>query len=130
MLNKIKTELQRRMEENNFKAIEIKMNIDKAVIRITPCSYGNITKVEDCEYFLMDCTTINMLGHDTLEEVAKDIMNYQNMKESNNREIEECRQYWLKNVKNSTSPYMDDYYSDWHKDLFGHRPKRRDIFPA
>ena len=132
MMNKIKAELIRRFEENNWDEITIEMKCDNAKVYITPCTMdiNHITKLEQCEYFLMSCTSMMMYGHDKLEDVVKDIMNYESNLKRNNEEIEKCRQYWLKNIKNSTDKYMDDFYSDWHKDLFGHRPRRRDIFPA
>lgn len=132
MMNKVKAELIRRFEENNWNEITITMKCDNAVVVITPCTMGCVpmNKIEDVDYFLMKCTTINTCGSENLDDIVKFLVNYEKEVKENETDIEKCRKYWEKHVKNSTDKYMDDFYSDWHKDLFGYRPRRRDIFPA
>ena len=132
MMNKVKAELIRRFEGNGFNELKLTMKCDGAVVVITPCTMGfePMKKVEDVEWFLMSCTTMNTCGSEKLDDIAKILVNYEKELKENEEEIEKCRRYWEKHVKNSTDRYMDDFYSDWHKDLFGYRPRRRDVFPA
>lgn len=132
MMNKVKAELIKRFEANGFNELELTMKYDGAVVIITPCTMGfePMKKVEDVEWFLMSCTTMNTCGSSKLDDIVEFLVNYEKELKENEEEIEKCRKYWEKHVKNSTDRYMDDFYSDWHKDLFGHRPRRTDIFPA
>ena len=132
MMNKVKAELIRRFKENNFNEIKLTMKYDNAVVVITPCTMGCVpmNKIEDVEYFLMKCTTINTYGSENLDDVVDFLVNYENEVKENEEQIEKCRKYWEEHVRYSTDKYMDDFYSDWHKDLFGYRPRRRDKFPA
>lgn len=130
MKNRIKEELVKRFEENNWEEIVITMKCDGTKIFIDPCCYADNKTLEQVEYFLMNCSTMNLCGRETIEQVVEVIVEYETMLKESASDVEKCRQYWLKHVKNNTEPYMDDFYSDWHKELFGHRPRRKDVFPA
>ena len=100
MKNKVKAELVRRFKENNFEEIKLTMKYDNAVVVITPCTMGCVpmNKIEDVEYFLMKCTTINTYGSENLDDVVDFLVNYENEVKGNEEQIEKCRKYWEEHV--------------------------------
>ena len=79
---KIKNELTNRLEKANFKEISITMKKSGDKIFITPCTQMlTIESMDDIEYFLLQSTGINLLGCDTIDELATTIQNYETQRE-------------------------------------------------
>lgn len=118
--NRIYKELKKRIEAANFEAITVTMNCNGDRITITPCWYGigAPAKMEDVEYFLVDACMVNLYGDDSLEKVAKTIANYENLLKQADQGIESLKAHIRDYGENSDW----DFVSDYHKDLFGHRP--------
>lgn len=120
MQERIQKELERRIKDANFKAITITMKCNNDNVVITPCWYGEETPKDfsEVEYFLVDSGMVNLYGNDTLAEVANTIFRYKELLAETDNGI--------KDLKNHIRKYGDDsdwdFVSDWHKDLFGHRP--------
>lgn len=96
---KIYNELERRLQENNYKEISITMKCNGDTVTITPCArMGDVTSLSDAEYFLVISPSIPWLGGDTLEDVAKQIANYENTIADNNDEKEKCRKFFKENI--------------------------------
>ena len=113
----IQEELKRRIENAGFEAITIEMKVNGDLITITPCGYGKLNW-NNIEYFMMDSTKVNMYGWDKLEKVAETIANYEELLKENDEEIESLKEHIRKYGEDSDW----DFVSDYHKDLFGHRP--------
>ena len=112
MITKIVNELAKRT--NNFtKPCTIKMKVDNQEIIITPCNY-----IGTPEYFLV--SSFESTGFDTIEKVAEYINNYEKHKSRHEKEISKITEYFNEEISKGKGDW--DWYSDWHKDVFGFRP--------
>lgn len=118
LIEKITAELTKRLEKANFSTIYITMKYNDDVIEITPCCWGEKNSLETCEYFLMNSTVVNLYGAETLREVATTIANYEHIVKDAQSEIIELKNH----IKKYGEKTDWQWVSDWHKDLFGHRP--------
>ena len=111
-IERIVRELQSRT--NNFtKPCTIEMKVDNQKIVITPCNYTGTP-----EYFLV--SGFESTGFNTIEEVAEYINNYEKHKSRQRKEIYEITKYFNEEISKGKGDW--DWYSDWHKDVFGFRP--------
>lgn len=95
---------------------------DGSVIYVTPCCYGDTKSVDDCEYFLID-GDMPWLGGPTVDDVLKVINNYSQMKADNDDDKKKLADF---RAKYEALDWPDDtfgFYSDWHKDIYGFRPR-------
>lgn len=117
-------ELVKRIMDNNFERISISMKCNGDVIYITPCSMvPEITSFDDIEYFLIDCS-LPWAGNDKIEKVADFIIDYQNRVDENEQEKIRLKEYYKK--YHNTSKMDWSWYSDWHKDVYGYRPRHEE----
>lgn len=117
----ITAELKKRIEAANFKEIVITMKCNGDKIVITPCNYGYDEKPrwEDIEYYLVEAGMVNLCGNESLEKVAETISRYEDLLNESNEDIERLKEY----IRKHGEFEIDwGWVSDWHKDLFGHRP--------
>lgn len=112
MYEKILVELIRRTE-NGTKDCTITMKYDGQKITIHPCVSCGCT-----EYFLV--YSFEQTGFNTLEEVASYIEHYLEHKNRLNSEKEKITKYFNEEISKGKGDW--DWYSDWHKDVFGFRP--------
>lgn len=120
MSEKVYAELKKRIEAAGFEAITLKMKCNGDEVTVTPCYYGKGTpKWEDIEYFLVDAGMVNLYGDEKLEKVADTIARYEDLLHQADEQIDQLKAYIRKHGE-----YGSDWswVSDWHKDLFGHRP--------
>lgn len=111
--DKILTELIKRTEVGT-KDCTITMKCDGQKITIHPCVSCGCT-----EYFLV--YSFEQTGFNTLEEVASYIDNYEEHKKEQLSEEEKIRKYFNEEISKGKGDW--DWYSDWHKDVFGFRPR-------
>ena len=120
MQERICNELNRRFIASNYEAITITMNSTNEDITIIPCCYISNPTIDDIQYFLIECK-LPWCGSEKLEDVATFIMNYDNEVSENRKEKESLRKFYEAH-KNDTDRDWWNYYSDWYKDVYGHRP--------
>lgn len=118
MQERIQKELAKRIEAAGFEAITITMKVNGDEITITPCGYPRINGWEDIEFFLIDSQMLNLCGDEKLEKIAEKIANYDKLLEEDARAVEDLKAHIRKYGVNANW----DFVSDYHKDLFGHRP--------
>ena len=97
--------------------LTIKATGDK--VKITLCSMVDIKSVNDIEYFLMECR-FPWAGSSKIEDVAKLLNNWQAKIDEDDEEKQKLRKYYEENY--GTEKFDDDWFSDWHKDVYGFRP--------
>ena len=115
----IKKELKKRIENANFKPLTITMKCNGDTIVITPCQgYADECNWDTVEYFLVDSQYLPWLGADALEKVADEIARYEELLKENFEDIEYLKAHIRKYGEESDWGFVSDY----HKDLFGHRP--------
>lgn len=83
---------------------------------------------EDCEWFFVEGTSDPWADNDSLAKLAKYFANYEAKMTRLAKEKDELKQYEAKLASiedKSSDEYRDmySYYSDWHKDLYGFRPR-------
>lgn len=106
---KIKNELTNRLEKANFKEISITMKKSGDKISITPCAQmPTIESMNDIEYFLLNSTGINLLGCDTIDELATTIQNYEAQREHDLNERDRLKEYYEANIKGHDETELTD----------------------
>lgn len=119
MIEKIKKELEKRFIESGFKSITITMKVNNDKIVINPCCYkADINSFDDIEWYLMDSQKLNLCGGETLEYIAKTLARYEELLKEDEEGLKSLKEHIRKYRENSDW----DFVSDYHKDLFGHRP--------
>lgn len=83
---------------------------------------------KDCEWFFVDGTEYPWVSDDSLEKLAGYFANYAKEKAELAEEKAKLRAYAeeLKAIADKNSEEYREkfgYYSDWHKDLYGRRPR-------
>ena len=129
-MEKMIATLTEKITENNFKEFNMEMT-NGDVVTITPCSYfTEITSIDQIEYYLV-AGKMPWMGGDSIEKIAKQFVNYEKRLTEDAEEKEKLRAYFEKHIlphkndPNWKACESDDfgYYSDWHKDLYGFRPR-------
>lgn len=106
-------------EKNGFEKALVETN--EGSCYITPFCYCNKpTKIEDVEYFLVD-GPLPWLGGSNFEKVCEDIANITELVNEQTKEKQELNNYFDKYY--GTDSFDFDWYSDWHKDIYGYRPR-------
>ena len=107
----------KRLEEltNNFtEDTIITMKSDNTQMTIRPCNFTGVA-----EYFLVYASFENT-GFHNIEAVANYIIKYDENKQQHNKEVEAITDYFNTKILQGGGDW--DWYSDWHKDVFGYRP--------
>lgn len=83
---------------------------------------------EDCEWFFVEGISDPWADNDSLAKLAKYFANYEAKMTELSDEQDELKKYEaeLAAIEDKTSDEYRErfgYYSDWHKDLYGFRPK-------
>ena len=112
--------VQKALERTGFKETTI-ICPDGARAEITPCGCGVLRKIEDCEYFLI-YWDIPWGGEDNLEDLVKVLNNHEVLAKQQEDDKAKIRAYFEEHQKNGWTEDDWDWYSDWHKDVFGYRP--------
>ena len=110
--------------EFNFWGETIVKCPDGAMATVTPCGYGEINGIEDCDYFLVSWD-IPWGGQDTIERLVAELNKHKELKEELDKDREQIRQYFNDHEKSGWDSDSWSFYSDWHKDLYGYRPHGR-----
>jgi hypothetical protein len=102
-------------------------------ITVMPCSAdgGQINSLEDVGYFLMDCEPVYLLGEDRIEGVSNTLLHFDDIVRKDIIAKEKCLKFYEEHIAiHENDPDWKpeesddfDYYSDWHKELFGFRPR-------
>ena len=93
------------------------------VITISPCGYTKPLTEQTTEYYLMFSPNTPNLGGDTLDIIANQLSQYDRFLAEEAKEKAELRAYFDKYIANGDpEPERWDWYSDWHKDVYGYRP--------
>lgn len=99
---------------------------DGAKIEVRPCYYGDqATKVEDCDYFLIEDGILPWLGGDKVTDIVKVLNNHAELVAENEDDKAKLRAYFDEHERKGWDAYTWDFYSDWHKDVYGYRPHGR-----
>lgn len=117
MMTNTERELRRLIAEAGFEAITVTMKCNGDKVTITPCGYG-AKSFDDIDFYLIDSPTVNLCGRGTLAEVAEVLLGYADRI----REDEEAVEGLKAHIRKYGYESDWDFVSDFHKDLFGHRP--------
>lgn len=118
-LERIEAELKNRFEASSFEPITVEMKCNGDKIEIIPCGYfAEITSFDQIDWYLMHSQVVNFCGGSKLSDIAKVLNNYQEYLEEDAKALESLKAHIRKYGKDSDW----DFVSDYHKDIFGHRP--------
>lgn len=119
MMTNTERELRRLIAEAGYKAVTVTMKCNGDQVVITPCFNGlTVSSFEDIEYYLIDSPSVNFAGKDTLDGVAHVLLDYAKAVKETDDDIEHLKAY----IRSHGHKSDWDFVSDYHKDLFGHRP--------
>lgn len=100
-------------------------------IHVTPCAYGETKGLDDIEYYLTDDPVAD--GTDSIYTLASRIVQYDIYEKELENEKDKLYEFYIKNIRPIEDIDYDDqtdaqrnvmeYYSDWHKDVYYHRPR-------
>lgn len=121
--------IKEKLRENNFDEYTFSHK-SGAHVSVCPCAYGEIRKFEDVMFYTMRCDVLNLCGSEDLEYVARTLLTLEDLIEEDKKEKARFFKFWKENIRDgrgdrTEKEWMDliSLYSDWHKDLYGYRPK-------
>lgn len=119
MIERTVAELTKRIVANHFEETKVTMKCNGDVVSIAPCSYlPKITDMKQCDWFLFYSPSVNLSGDSKIETIAKYLVDYEKLIKESNDDVEQLKAHIRKYGERSDW----DFVSDFHKDLFGHRP--------
>ena len=84
---------------------------------------------ENCEWFFVGNTVFPYADDDSLAKIARFFANFTDELKKRDEDIERLRMYEadLAKMDKESEEYRETFgfYSDFHKDIYGHRPGRR-----
>ncbi|MBR3515360.1 MAG: hypothetical protein IKO10_03525 [Lachnospiraceae bacterium] len=119
------------LEKNGYEDISVSVKEDYR-IKISPMANGiePPKKLEDVDYFLTHDYLVG--GNSCLYLLAADIVNYDTLQKEQDRSEEDLQAFYEEKISTFihdpaetwTTEQRDayDYFSDYHKDVYGHRP--------
>lgn len=110
-----------RWNENGWEDLTVTCP-DGVSVSIHPCSYVDISKVEDCDYFLVE-GDMPWMGGDNLDNVIAELNNHAELVKESNEAKAQLKEYYEKHEREGWDEESYSFYSDWHKDLYGFRPR-------
>lgn len=106
----------------NFKEFQIHMD-NGDTLTITPCTYGPNPTMDTIEYWLV-YGPLPWMGANTLDELVNQLNRYETTLAEAAEEKIRLKKFFDEHIdgKNADDD-TQSYYSDWHKDVFGFRPR-------
>lgn len=114
--------LKKKIEEaikNGTNEINLTVKATGDKVKIILCSMADIKSIDDVEYFMMECR-FPWAGSSKIEDIADLLNNWQARIDDENDDKLKLRKYYEENY--GTEKFDDDWFSDWHKDVYGFRP--------
>ena len=93
---------------------------DGARATVTPCGW-EIHSVADCEYFLI-YWDLPWGGEQTIEKLVKTLNRHAELKAELDEDRAKIRAFFDEHMRDGWCDDDWDFYSDWHKELYGYRP--------
>ena len=109
------------LAQNNFNDTEFTCP-DGARAVVSPCYYGKISRAEDCEYFLV-YWDIPWGGTDDFAALVDMLNNHAVFADEQQDGKRRLYDFFVKHQRDGWTADDFDWFSDWHKDVFGYRPR-------
>lgn len=110
-----------RWTENGWEDLSVTCP-DGVTVNIHPCSYGDIRKIEDCDYFLVD-GDMPYMGGDNLDRVIDELNRHAELVEESNKAKAQLQAFYDDHERNGWDEESYSEYSDWYKSWYGYRPR-------
>lgn len=119
--DEVLSNLKEKLVKANYE--EFTYRIPGETINIVPCSQKSMIFEEgDIDYYLVYSEIIH--GGESLDIIADQIVNCEEIKSNFSKEEIKLRNYFDKYIDTDNPDYDSwDFYCDWHKDVYGFRPK-------
>lgn len=112
--------------------ITITMKYDGEEVDIVPVMFGE--RFETIEYFLVYDRKRALSGGSTLEKVAAELSKYKERVAFVEDDKKKLHDFFIAHIEGRAWGDIDpsdlDFYSDWHKDAYGYRPRNTRTCPA
>ena len=109
------------LERNGFKETPF-VTPDGCYGEITPCGYFDLNSVKDCDWFLVGWD-MPWGGQPTIEKLARELVSHAELVNDQLEDEKQLRAYFLKHEEEGWDDDSYSFYSDWHKDVYGYRPR-------
>ena len=109
------------LEENGFNETMFTCE-DGTKAYVTPCGYREVHCINECEYFLFNWDFYTV-GSDDADEIIKMLNNHKKLREEYDADVRKLRDYFDKHQESGWDSDSFSFFSDWHKDVKGHRPR-------
>lgn len=110
------------IRNNNFGKTEFVCD-DGTKVVVSPCYYiDSVSDFNQIDYYLV-YGDLPWLGGRTLEEVLNQINHHSELIKENNQQEHEIQAYFDRHQKEGWTQEQFNMYSDWHKDVYGFRPR-------
>lgn len=97
-------------------------------IYVSVFTHEPVTDLEDVEYFFISHPEANLCGG-SIKDVIDTANNIDKYLTDFNDDMAKLKKYFEEHKDNWDDDSWD-FYSDWHKDIYGHRPRSRENAPA
>lgn len=121
-IERVKKAIMDKAIESNFKPFTITMKVNGDEIHITPMHryFGEVTSPEDPIYWLTESPCLPWIGGD-LDDLADDLLHYAEKIARRMAEMNALHEFYVEHCDDLDNEWRSEY-SDWHKDVYGHRP--------
>lgn len=118
MMTNTERELRRLISEAGFGDITVTMKCNGDEVTISPCNFSEVKSFENTEYYFVYSPKVMSWGHETLDGVAQFLLSYSELVDEHDEDVERLKAHIREYGEDSDW----DFVSDYHKDLYGHRP--------
>lgn len=100
---------------------------DDTVLTIEPCSYAPTVNADTVEFFMVSGTDwAGECDANTIDQLAERIIKSKKIAADYEEDKQKFYDYYNKYIKdNGGTEEQWEFYSDWHKDIYGYRPRVR-----
>ena len=105
--------------KNNETEIELVIKSTNDHVKIILCGQAEIKSIDQIEYYLLECR-FPWAGSDSIDKIANFLNNWDKHVEEDEKEKNDIKKYYEE--FNGTKKFNYEWFSDWHKDVFGYRP--------
>ena len=109
------------LEANNWEDTTFYL-ADGSETVVSPCMYGEGDS-RTCDYFLVHHSELPWLSTDSAKDLANTFNNICNIRNEQYEDEKKLHEYYAKYSKLGWPDGSADFYSDWHKDVYGYRPR-------
>lgn len=108
-------------ERNGWQDAEV-LCPDGTPVTVCPCGYGDITKLEDCDYFLVE-GDLPWMGDDSIDKIVDELNRHAELVAESDEAKAQLQAFYDEHERLGWDEDSYSEYSDWYKSWYGYRPR-------